>query len=171
MLLEAKGKILIDIDKGYEFFPDIVKLLKETGTLNHVVINIDDNTYYDSIVAKYGEIEEDIFIMPIIQLNSPEVPAIINSYKKHKSTIFQPVFNKDDYPMVKHLVDLRDDGFHIWINSLWPSLNGGHDDDRAVEQNQSDETWGWLIKHGATIIQTDRPEALMKYLKQQRIHQ
>lgn len=170
MLLEAKGKILIDVDKGYGYFTDVIKELKETGTLNQAVININDNTYYDSIMAKYGNVEDDIFIMPIINCKDSNAPAIINSYKKHRNTIFQPVFDQDNYPVIANLPALRNDGFGVWINSLWASLSGGHDDDRAVERNQPDETWGWLIDHGANIIQTDRPEMLLNYLRDKKLH-
>ena len=46
-------------------------------------------------------------------------------------------------------------------------INGqfGHDDDRAVELNQKDESWGWLLEKGASLIQTDRPAQLLQYLK------
>ena len=50
---------------------------------------------------------------------------------------------------------------------MWPSLNGGHDDDRAVELNQKDESWGWLLEKGASLIQTDRPVQLLQYLKEE----
>jgi glycerophosphoryl diester phosphodiesterase len=46
-------------------------------------------------------------------------------------------------------------------------LNGGHDDDRAVELNQKDESWGWLLEKGASLIQTDRPVQLLQYLKEE----
>jgi len=170
MLLDAKGKILIDVDKGYCYFPDVVKELKETGTLDQAVINIDDNTYYDSIVAKYGNVENDIYIMPIINCKDPNASAIIDSYKKHRNTIFQPVFDQDTFPLIANLPALRNDGFGVWINSLWASLCGGHDDDRAVEQNMHEETWGWLVNHGANIIQTDRPEMLLNYLRKEKLH-
>ncbi|RZK66506.1 MAG: glycerophosphodiester phosphodiesterase, partial [Pedobacter sp.] len=59
----------------------------------------------------------------------------------------------------------------VWLNSLWPSLNGGHDDDRAVEQNQKPESWGWLLDFNPVFIQSDRPADLIKYLKQRKLHQ
>ena len=58
----------------------------------------------------------------------------------------------------------------VWINSLWPSLNGGHDDDRAVEQHEEDQAWGWLLQQGASLIQTDRPAQLIRYLKKHGRH-
>jgi glycerophosphoryl diester phosphodiesterase len=30
-------------------------------------------------------------------------------------------------------------------------------------------TWGWLIAHGATLLQTDRPRELVEYLRQKRL--
>lgn len=53
---------------------------------------------------------------------------------------------------------------------MWPSLNAGHDDDRAVELGQRDETWGWILQQGASLIQTDRPQELIKYLKKHKRH-
>lgn len=47
------------------------------------------------------------------------------------------------------------------------SLNAGHDDDRAVELEQEDEAWGWLLEQGASLIQTDRPALLLDYLNTQ----
>ena len=32
--------------------------------------------------------------------------------------------------------------------------------------NDPDNSWGWVLKNKATIIQTDRPQELITYLKQ-----
>ena len=61
---------------------------------------------------------------------------------------------------------IQQNGTKIWLNSLWPSLNAGHDDDRAVEEEDPDGSWGWLLEQGATLIQTDRPAELIQYLDQ-----
>ncbi len=52
------------------------------------------------------------------------------------------------------------------MNALWPSLNAGHDDDRAVELGEADESWGWILQRGAALVQTDRPARLLKYLEE-----
>lgn len=69
--------------------------------------------------------------------------------------------------VLRLLQKVKDNGSKIWLNGLWPSLNGGHDDDRAVELNQKDESWGWLLEKGASLIQTDRPVQLLQYLKEE----
>ena len=50
------------------------------------------------------------------------------------------------------------------IDALWPSLNAGHDDNRAVEEGDIKGIWDWLIAHGPGIIQADRPKELVRYL-------
>ena len=170
MLLIAKGKILIDVDKGYDYFQDIIKELKETKTLNQAIINItDENSLYSDIIKKYGAFDENVYIMPIINLNNPNCHTIIESYRIHKKTIFQPVFEVDTYPLIASFPFLKKNN-GIWINSLWASLNGGHDDESAVEDNKKDESWGWIIKQGATIIQTDNPRELLEYLRKKNLH-
>ncbi|HMG07260.1 MAG TPA: hypothetical protein VK609_02060 [Mucilaginibacter sp.] len=60
---------------------------------------------------------------------------------------------------------MKNKGAKIWINSLWPSLNGGHADDVAVDELNTKDSWDWLIAHSATMIQTDRPKELLAYLR------
>lgn len=51
----------------------------------------------------------------------------------------------------------------IWINTLWDRLCAGHTDDRGF-RGDVEGSWGWCLKQGATMIQTDRPAELIKYL-------
>jgi len=49
----------------------------------------------------------------------------------------------------------------LWFNALWDSIAGGRADDRT----DPDAAWDWMLDHGATVIQTDRPEALLRHLR------
>lgn len=161
---------MIDVDKGYSYFDEVVKLLKKHGMEKQVIINIDDNTYYNTIVARFGKIDTAVIIMPVINYANPDAGKIIASYFVHPNTIFQPVFRSDTSSLIAKQILLKRQKFGLWLNSLWPSLNGGHNDDKAVEENQPDETWGWLLNKGANIIQTDRPKELLNYLKAKKRH-
>ena len=163
--------MIIDVDKGYDYFDDVVKMLKKHGMTKQAIINIDDNTYYNSIVTRFGEIDTSVIIMPIINYVKPNAGKIIKSYLGFPNTIFQPVFKSDTLSLIPKMNVLKHQKFGIWLNSLWPTLNGGHDDDRAVEMNEPEESWGWLVKNGANIIQTDRPKELLNYLKEKKLHQ
>ena len=57
----------------------------------------------------------------------------------------------------------------IWYNTLWDTLCGGHDDDLSLED--PDAAYGYLIDTlGARIIQTDRAEHLLSYLRSRSLH-
>jgi glycerophosphoryl diester phosphodiesterase len=55
----------------------------------------------------------------------------------------------------------------LWVNALTLDdevvLNGGHDDNKSILQDP-DIGWGWLIKNGFDVIQTDWPYLLRKYV-------
>jgi glycerophosphoryl diester phosphodiesterase len=170
MLEIAKGKILIDVDKGYEYFPQVIKELNETGTLNQAIVNIiSENPSYSEIVKQYGAFDDTFFIMPIVDLKKQNAQEVIDSYKNRKNVIFQPVFDVDNYSLISTFPVLKNNN-GIWINSLWDSLNGGHSDETAVEDGKKDESWGWIIKQGATVIQTDNPKELLEYLRDKKLH-
>lgn len=167
----AKGKIFINIDKGYDYLPQVINELRETGTLFQTIININDNTTLDEVEKRYGKISEDVTLMPVLAFKDKEkATETLSSYLRHRNTIFQPVWSDDKQIDGIDFHDLRIQEYGIWINSLWASLCGGHHDDRAVEQNEPDESWGWLVKKGANILQTDRPVLQLKYLQKKKLH-
>jgi len=65
--------------------------------------------------------------------------------------------------MFDQIRKVKEAGIRVWKNSLWPGMNAGHDDEKAVDD--PDKYWGWVVKNGANIIQTDRPQELLDYLK------
>lgn len=161
----AKGRIIMDVDKGYEYFPEVISLLKKKEMIGQALINVDDNSTLDQVEAKYGKVAEDLWLMPIVDYkDSAKARLLVESYLRHKNTIYQPVWSDDRMIATADFQQLRKDGYAVWLNSLWPSLNGGHDDDLAIEQGDEAKSWGWLIDRGATIIQTDRPLPLLGYL-------
>ncbi|WP_400261518.1 glycerophosphodiester phosphodiesterase family protein [Sphingobacterium sp. SG20118] len=169
-LIAAKGQILIDVDKGYEYFPDVINLIKKYEMENQVMVNIDADLPFFEVEKKFGQVPNEIKLMPVINLNQENYQQTIISYKNRKNTIFQCVFKEENKDALTYIKDLQSQGYHIWLNSLWASLNAGHDDDTAVDLQQPDQSWGWLIKQGASVLQTDRPQELLKYLKQQALN-
>jgi len=164
MLTEARGRILINIDKGYDYFQDVYALLKATSTENQVVIK--SGHAYDKVKAENGDVLNKVVYMPIINLDAEGAEQKLDGYKKMKPTAVECCFKKFTPEVSRLLKKVQANGSKIWINSLWPSLNDSHDDDKAVEEGLKDETWGWILSQGATLIQTDRPRELTQYLQQ-----
>lgn len=121
--------------------------------------------------SENGDVLDKMIFMPVVNLQKADAEAVIDSYLTHMSPkAFELVFNNDG-PEVLRLIDkVRSSGARIFINSLWPELCGGHDDDRAVELHEPDESWGWIIGRGAKLIQTDRPALLLDYLRAKKLH-
>ena len=165
----CKGKIMVNVDKGYDYFKEAYAILEKTGTTQQCIMKAE--LPYERVKAENGEVLDKMIFMPVIQLHKEGAETIIDGYLKHmKPQAFELVFNNDGPEVQRLIKKVRDSGAKVFINSLWPELCGGHDDDRAVELHQPDESWGWIINQGATLIQTDRPAALLQYLKEKKLH-
>ena len=164
VLALTKGKILINIDKGYDYFQEVYALLEQTSTVKQAVIK---SAYpYEKVKADQQEVLEKVIYMPIIDLESPEAEQLIAAFKPMQPVAIECVFKQVTPEVLRLLKLIQQNGSKIWLNSLWPSLNAGHDDDTAVELEKPDESWGWLLEQGATLIQTDRPATLIRYLEE-----
>ena len=60
----------------------------------------------------------------------------------------------------------------IWVNTLWGSICGGDDraDAAAFKTGDLDYVYGRLLDNGVSMIQTDRPALLIKYLQEKGRH-
>lgn len=165
----CKGKIMVNVDKGYDYFKEAFAILEKTGTIQQCVMKA--GLPYEQVKAENGEVLDKMIFMPVVQLHKEGAEAVIDSYLTHmKPKAFELVFDNDGPEVQRLIKKIRDSGARIFINSLWPELCGGHDDDRAVELNQPDESWGWIVGQGAKLIQTDRPALLLMYLKKKHLH-
>lgn len=169
VMLLCKDKILVNIDKGYDYFKEAYSVLEKTGTVNQCVIKA--GLPYEQVKAENGEVLDKVIFMPVIKLQKEDAESIIDSYQKHlKPIAYELVFDNDSKETLRLIKKVRDSGAKLFINTLWPKLCGGHDDDRAVEQKQPDESWGWVLNQGTTLIQTDRPALLLQYLREKKLH-
>lgn len=168
-MLLCKGKILVNVDKGYEYFEDVQKILEETGTANQCVVK--EKIPYQTIKEQHGDILDKVIFMPKADLCKPKAESIIDSYlQNEKPLAFEVRFFQVNDKVFELIKKLNDNGIKVFVNALWPAQNAEHDDDRAVELKQPDESWGWLIQQGFKLIQTDRPALLLDYLRAKKLH-
>lgn len=168
-MLLCKGKILVNVDKGYEYFEDVQKILEETGTANQCVVK--EKIPYQTIKEQHGDILDKVIFMPKADLCKPEAESIIDSYlQNEKPLAFEVRFSQVNDKVFELIKKLNDNGIKVFVNALWPAQNAEHDDDRAIELKQPDESWGWLIQQGFKLIQTDRPALLLDYLRAKKLH-
>ena len=164
----CKGKILINIDKGYDYFQQVYELMEKTGTTNQVIIKSGHSL--EKIRKENGTVLSKGIYMPIVNLNSEDAEARIDEFITIHPVAVECCIDKYNQNVERLLQKLSDAGIKIWINSIWASLCDGHDDDRAVELGEPNESWGWILDRGATLIQSDRPRELLQYLKKNKRH-
>ena len=165
-MIVAKGKIWVNIDKGYDYFDLVEKVLEKTGTTQQVLIKA--GLPYQKVVAENKAVLDKLFFMPIIDMANPDAMTMVEEYIKNmQPKAFEVCFTQIDQALQNVLDRIQKSGSKVWINTLWPSLCAGLNDDRAVEENQQDSIWGKVIEMAASFIQTDRPKELVNYLRNQ----
>jgi len=170
VMIALKGTgVKVNLDKSYDVYPEAYAILKETGTLQQAIFK--SEMPFDSLQHRYPQLVDKIIYMPVVNLDKPDARKVITDYLKGmKPYAFELIFTKDTSAILSDNKFITKAGSKVWINSLWASLNGGHDDDMAVEDNNKKDSWDWIINHGATIIQTDRPKLLLEYLRKKQLH-
>ena len=168
VLVLCKGKILINIDKGYDYFQQVYELLEKTGTTDQVIIK--SGYSLDKVKKENGSVLDKVIYMPIVNLNDKNAERSLDEFISIHPVAIECCIGKFDANVDRMLQKIHDAGIKIWINSIWASLCDGHDDDRAVELGEPDQSWGWILERGGTIIQTDRPQPLLQYLKKHKRH-
>jgi glycerophosphoryl diester phosphodiesterase len=169
-MLTVKGKAMVNLDKCYEYMNEAYAVLQKTGTVNHAIFK----SYYltaEKVQSDYAQLLNKITYMAMVKLENADADKTIATFQQTiKPVAFELNFSIDTSRLLNNLNTIKQRGSRVWINSLWASLNGGHDDDKAVDENNIRDSWQWIIEKGATIIQTDRPKELLEYLRRKRLH-
>ncbi len=166
-LLAAKGKVLLNLDKSYEYFDDVLPILEETGTLKQIIIKGYDVPLTE-VKELFGSYYDSILYMPIIKLGASGYQDRVKEMILNKSQSVEFTFTTDTFRITREFYDLKKSGTRVWVNALWPEHNAGHNDDRALFE--PDSAYGWLVNRGVNVIQTDRPQLLLEYLRAEELH-
>ncbi len=161
-LMTCKDRILVNIDKGGTYIKEILPVIRKCGMEKQVVIK--GRYPVEKVQEEYGT-NTGMLYMPIIHLWKEEDIKATESFIKDFTPIAYELCFKDDQTSNLKVIDkIVQSGSRVWMNTLWDSLCGGHDDENALLEGK-EKHWGWILEHQATMIQTDRPQELIKYLE------
>ena len=160
----CKDRIVVNIDQGYEYYDLALAVTEELGVTDQVLIK--GKRPAEVVAAKFAAYPHNMMYMPVIDILKPQGRELFEEYRKSEKQPLAYEVCWDEYtPEVEACMKrIVDGGSKLWVNSLWPSLCGGLNDDRAF-RGETEEVYGRLLDMGATIIQTDRPELLIRYLE------
>ena len=168
-LLAAKGRVLVNLDKADRYFDLVVPVLERTGTTRQIVMK--GSKPADEVLALYGKYLDEVIYMPVVNLDNENAAELMREYVADlKPAAYELLYAQaEDTAMPLRMRDTLRGRALIWYNTLWDTLCGGHDDDLSLED--PDAAFGYLIDTlGARIIQTDRAEHLLNYLRQRGLH-
>ena len=169
VLLACKGKIMINLDKADRYFDEVFALLEKTGTTNLIVMK--GSQPANEVREKFGKYLDKVIYMPVVSIDKPESEqAIYDFLNDMKPVAFELCWSNPESQVPAKMEKALKGRSLIWYNTLWASLCAGHHDDKAVED--LDGTYGYMIDTlGARILQTDRPQLMLDYLRSRNLHE
>ena len=165
-LLLSKNKILINLDKSYKIFDKCYEIMAKTQTLDQVIIK--GSKTRQEVEDEFGQYLDKVYFMPVLFLPSDDNEDVVDDYIENlKPVAFEFVIESDTINFLNNFKAIRESGSSVWVNALWPHHNGGHDDEKAA---LNINVYDWYLENDIDIIQTDRPELLLKYLRSKKLH-
>ena len=162
----SKGKIFLNLDKGFDYISLVYPMLVKRGMLDEILFKGEEN--YDEFNKKYGNIKDKIHYMPILHLEKNDGWSKINDYEKNYNVYGYEFTVGSDESKLIDFSSLRDKSRRIWVNALWPEHNAGHYDDLSLE---NPNVYNWFVQHKINCVQTDRPLNLINFLKEHNLYQ
>lgn len=162
LLVAQKDRVLINLDKAFDYFDQVMALLEETGTTSQIIMKGDAPAA--EVVSRYGQHLDRVIYMPVVHLDKP---GALDVLRDHLATLHPAAVEftfADSTGIATHgIAEICKGRTRVWINSLWGSLCGGHDDFASLRQPA--DGFGYLTDSlDCTIIQTDQPRFLMDWL-------
>ncbi len=170
--LEADhGRALINLDLKEDLYTEALDVIAAAGAQDRVLFKM--RAAPDSDRLRAAPFLGRTAFMPIIVQCAEKDPGgaycitdlagEADAYDAYDPVAFEIVFREDDF-IDESVPALAENGTEIWVNTLYPSISGGRADDDGL--TDPDRVWGSLIDRGVSMIQTDRPQALIDYLEQ-----
>lgn len=157
----CRGKVMVNIDQSYYYWDKVMEVLKKTNTTAQGMMK--SGLSYDKVVADHGNIFGQITYVPIVSLDKEGAGKMVDGFLG-KCPVIECCFEKATPKVLQLMQKIADHGSRVWVNTMWATLNGGHDDITAYKDNNFKDTWEWLIKAGANVLQTDYSPQMVAYL-------
>lgn len=165
----CKDRVVINIDKGYDYYDLVLALTEEMGVTDQVLIK--GGKPLSDIQKKLSAYEHNMMYMPIVSPQNEKQRQMLAEYlaEQKPQLAYEVCWNKLTPEVENAMKQVIADGSKLWVNTLWNSLCGGLSDDVAYTTSV-EEVYGKIVDMGATMIQTDRPELLLEYLRSRGLH-
>ncbi len=175
VLLAAKDRCLVNIDKFAGQSAALLEVIRRLGMERQVICKAGGAP--SAIRAETGEAwrridDGAVIYMPIVHVTNGTdgVERLIGAWRRERRQprAYEVCLRKTDAARFLEEFRALPERPRLWLNTMWRSLNNGH----TCEEDESgwETGWDWFLAQGATLLQTDRPAALVAYLEKMGRH-
>ncbi len=166
----CKDRICVNVDQGYEYYDMVLAITEELGVTDQILIKGKHSVA--SVAEKMAAHEHNMMYMPIIDIQKEQGQKLFQEYMDTKTVplAYEVCWKKLTPEVSDCFKKVVESGSKLWVNTIWGSLCGYLDDDKALDCGNPAEVYDQVIALGASMIQTDRPEQLLNYLRKKGLH-
>lgn len=164
MLTLAKGRIVLNLDVKDAIYAEVIDTVVCLGAGNRVIVKASAGAGSAPLAAMTPF--DRIPFMPMVASadgtghDLPDVIRLQTGGPRRPIGFELPRMPASALPAV--VTRARAAGGRLWVNSLWDGFIAGIGGDIDALRDP-DAVWGKLYRSGITMIQTDEPEALLRY--------
>lgn len=154
----SKGRVVLALDRiDLEWMDDIYALAEKTCVEKQIVFLL---AYKTKTHVDFKFKAPEAWFAQCLETDREDSKSLFNQYEQQlKPMAYVTIPTKNpSLDQTKIVQVVRESGRHIWCNSF-------NVDDKAVHEPNA---WKYTLDRGATIIQTDRPSRLIRYLEEQK---
>ena len=161
----CKDRITVNVDQGYDYYDQVLAITEELGMTDQVLIK--SGRTVEEVRRKLAEHPKNMMYMPVMSLDNSSTMPTFNAYlaAQPPQLAYELCFGELNDNVRQSAKRVLEAGSKVWVNTIWGSLCGNYDDDRAFDSPDPDKVYGPILELGTSIIQTDRPEFLIRYLE------
>ena len=172
-LLCCKDRICVNVDQGYEFYDQVLEITERLGTTDQILIK--GKKPIEVVAEHEAKYSHNMMYMPIVDIQKPSGRKLLDSYLEQGVVplAYEVCWqNNDDGAFDEVCAKIIAQGSKVWVNTIWAQLCGGNgnDDDAAFQAGDPGSVYDQYLDKGVSLIQTDRPELLLKYLTKKGRH-
>ncbi|CCF68068.1 glycerophosphoryl diester phosphodiesterase family protein [Xanthomonas citri pv. punicae str. LMG 859] len=162
MLARAKGHILLNLDVKDAIYVQVIDAVARAGMQHQVIVKAEAGMFTAPLAAMPPF--DTVYFFPIL----------INAHGKADLAAIATAQTRNARPMAFELPKMtaaqlpalaavsKAHNVRLMVNSLWEGFIAGYGGDADAERDP-DKVWGRMYRDGVSIIQTDAPEALLRY--------
>jgi len=159
-----RGKCYVNIDKFWDCPEEIGAMVRRLGMQDQVLIK---TSATPENFARVEAVAPDLPYMVIARDRDDFADELLKRPMRYVGV--EALFEREDAPIASedYLSGLRKKNLLAWGNAIVYDyravLTAGHTDDISISEDP-EKGWGWLVKRGFNIIQTDWTLDLARYL-------